>query len=135
MHTTHRGSSFLFDCDQKINEYLSNNVFRTKMKTYESRKNFKKGIENALVLDDDFDTSAFYLEKQTIGDYGDKKLISEFLKQAFCDHICSLPEEELRQILTHLIETIERIDEMATMAKERKWFNWYLDRSMPSDYL
>lgn len=113
-------TAFLFDCDQKINECLSNNVFRTKMKTYESRKNFKKGIENALVLDDDFDTSAFYLEKQTIGDYGDKKLISEFLKQAFCNHICSLPEEELRQILTHLIETIERIDEMATMAKERK---------------
>lgn len=48
------------------------------------------------------------------------KVISEFQKQAFCEHICSLPEKELGQILTHLIETIERIDEMATMAKERK---------------
>ena len=72
------------------------------------------------MLEDGFDTSAFYLKKETIGDYGDKKVISEFQKQAFCEHICSLPEKELRQILTHLIETIERIDEMATMAKERK---------------
>lgn len=72
------------------------------------------------MLDDDFDTSSFYQEKQTFGDYGDKKVISEFQKQAFCDHICSLPEEELRQILTHLIETIEHIDGMITRAKERK---------------
>ena len=90
------------------------------METYKSRKHFLKGIENALVLEDGFDTSAFYLEKQTFGDYGDKKVISEFQKQAFCDHICSLPEDELRQILTHLIETIERIDGMITKAKERK---------------
>ena len=69
------------------------------------------------MLDDDFNTSAFYLEKQTFGDYGDKKVISEFQKQAFCDHICSLPEDELRSILTHLIEAIERIDEMITVAK------------------
>lgn len=110
-------TAFLYDCDQQIAECLSNNVFRTKMKAYESRKNFKKGIENALVLDDDFNTSAFYLEKQTFGDYGDKKVISEFQKQAFCDHICSLPEDELRSILTHLIEAIERIDEMITVAK------------------
>ena len=92
----------------------------TKIETYKSRKHFKKGIENALVLDDDFDTSAFYREKQTIGDYGDKKVISEFQKQAFCDHICSLPEGELRQILSHLIETIERIDKQITIAKEQK---------------
>ena len=92
----------------------------TKIETYKSRKHFKKGIENALVLDDDFDTSAFYQEKQTFGDYGDKKVISEFQKQAFCDHICSLPEDELRQILTHLIEAIERIDKQITIVKEQK---------------
>lgn len=90
------------------------------METYKSRKHFLKGIENALVLDEDFDTSDFYLEKQTFGDYGDKKVISEFQKQAFCDHICSLPEDELRQILTHLIETIEHIDKQITIAKEQK---------------
>lgn len=113
-------TAFLFDCDQKINERLSNNVLITKIETYKSRKHFKKGIENALVLDDDFDTSAFYQEKQTVGDYGDKKVISEFQKQAFCDHICSLPEDELRQILTHLIEAIERIDKQITIVKEQK---------------
>lgn len=113
-------TAFLFDCDQKINERLSNNVLITKIETYKSRKHFKKGIENALVLDDDFDTSAFYQEKQTFGDYGDKKVISEFQKQAFCDHICSLPEDELRQILTHLIEAIERIDKQITIVKEQK---------------
>jgi len=113
-------TAFLFDCDQKINECLSNNVLRTKMKTYDSRKHFKKGIENALVLDDDFDTSVFYQEKQTFGDYGDKKVISEFQKQAFCDHICSLPEGELKPILTHLIDAIERIDKQITIAKEQK---------------
>lgn len=72
------------------------------------------------MLDDDFDASDFYLEKQTIGDYGDTKVISEFQKQAFCVHICSLPKDELRQILTRQIETIERIDGMITRAKERK---------------
>ena len=90
------------------------------MKTYDSRKHFKKGIENALELDDDFDTSVFYQEKQTFGDYGDKKVISEFQKQAFCDHICSLPEGELKPILTHLIDAIERIDKQITIAKEQK---------------
>lgn len=113
-------TAFLFDCDQKINERLSNNVLITKIETYKSRKHFKKGVENALVLDDDFDTSAFYQEKQTYGDYGDKKVISEFQKQAFCDYICSLPEDELRQILTHLIEAIERIDNQIAIAKEQK---------------
>lgn len=113
-------TAFLYDCDQKIAECLRNNVLRTKMETYKSRKNFKKGIENALVLDDDFDTSAFYREKQTFGDYGDKKVISEFQKQSFCDHICSLPEGELKPILTHLIDAIERIDKQITIAKEQK---------------
>ena len=92
----------------------------TKIETYKSRKHFKKGIENALVLEDGFDTSVFYLKKETIGDYGDKKVISEFQKQAFCDHICSLPEGELKPILTHLIEAIERIDKQITIAKEQK---------------
>lgn len=113
-------TAFLYDCDQKVTEHLNNNVFRTKMPTYKSRKHFMKGIENALVLEDGFDTSAFYLEKQTIGDYGDKKVISEFQKQAFCDHICSLPEGELKPILAHLIEAIERIDKQITIAKEQK---------------
>lgn len=113
-------TAFLFDCDQKINECLSNNVLITKIETYKSRKHFKKGIENALVLEDGFDTSVFYLKKETIGDYGDKKVISEFQKQAFCDHICSLPEGELKPILTHLIEAIERIDKQITIAKEQK---------------
>lgn len=44
-------------------------------------------------------------------------MITEFQKQAFCDHICSLPEDELSSILTHLIEAIESIDEIITLAK------------------
>lgn len=41
----------LFDCDTNRSEQMKNNVYTRVIPTYPNRKNMKKGIENALILD------------------------------------------------------------------------------------
>lgn len=51
-------------------------------------------------------------KKEKPGDYGDVNIITEFEKMKFCEHICSLSNEELEIILIHLKEEIEKIKEI-----------------------
>ena len=101
----------LFDCDTLKKESEKNNVYIRTIQTYENSKNMKKGIENALVLDS-VCMDPFYLKKEKPGDYGDVNIITEFEKMKFCEHICSLSNEELEIILIHLKEEIEKIKEI-----------------------
>lgn len=98
----------LFDCDTQRVEQEKNNVFVRVVDTYENSKSMKKGIENALVLDN-VDITEFYCSKIKEGDYGDNNTIVEFKKMEFCDYICSLDNESLQDILINLKVEIEKL--------------------------
>lgn len=98
----------LYDCDtNKSNEDFYNVFVRTITRRENNR--FKRGVENALVLPSNFDYLPFYSVKEKIGDYGETKNNSEFKKMEFCNHICALPIEELKNIFVNLKEEIEKL--------------------------
>lgn len=102
----------LYDCDTKKEEKNFNNVYIKCIPQYDN-KTIKKGIENALKLDN-MDLSPFYSKRETVGNYGEAKIIEEFEKMAFCDYICNLEKEKLeivmkniRDIVNDLLETFD----------------------------
>lgn len=97
------------DCDTNRRIENKNNVTILSIPPYENVKGMKKGVENALVLDEisDDDMKRFYSKKDAVGDYGEKKKIETFEKMDFCEFICSLEPEKLEKIFNHLKETIE----------------------------
>lgn len=100
-------SVFLFDSDTKRKEERRGNVLSFSIPHFENAKKIKKGIENALVLDE-VDTSAFYRSKEIEGDYGEVKSVQEFKKMEFCEFICSKGNEELGVIFRNLKPIIDK---------------------------
>lgn len=98
----------LYDCDTNKQEIEKNNVFVRCIPLFENSKNIKKGIENALILNN-VDISAFYEEKQKIGDYGENSTISEFKKMEFCNYICELDNENLKEIMSNLKSVVNSL--------------------------
>lgn len=98
----------LYDCDTNKLDSEKNNIYIRCMPKYQNSKNMKKGIENALVLDD-IDITPFYSEKIKEGDYGNNSTISEFNKMNCCNHICSLENEKLKKAMRNLKNIIETI--------------------------
>lgn len=98
----------LYDCDTNKQEIEKNNVFVRCMPIYDNIKNIKKGVENALILDN-IDMSAFYIEKHKEGDYGEKSTISEFEKMKFCNYICALDDEKLKEIMCNLKSVVDSL--------------------------
>lgn len=99
-------TAFLFDCDVKNCDVgVVGNVLRIRMPEYHSNRNIKKGIENALVLDN-LDISCFYKEKTVIGDYGQNNTVYEPDKIALCDLVCALDDNQARVVLPHLRDMI-----------------------------
>lgn len=97
----------LKDCDTKSRMKNKNNVYLLSIEEYENGKGMKAGIENALVLDK-IDTSSFYNNKK--GAYGENNQV--FDKNGFCDYICSMNNKDLKEVLIHIKEVIERIGEL-----------------------
>ena len=98
----------LKDTDTKTKEENVKNTYMRVMPYYENCKAIKVGIENALVLDE-IDTTNYYKQREQIGDMGEQKIIQEFEKMSFCNHICSLDNNILREVLRHLKEEIDTI--------------------------
>ena len=99
----------LFDCDTGKPETIQNNVLSTAIPTFENSKGMKKGIENALVLDD-VTMDDFYITETKQGDYGESKTISTFDKMKFCDYVCSETDnEELKVIFANLKTQIDKL--------------------------
>lgn len=96
----------LYDCDTKRNETSKNNVYTRVIPQY--NKGMKIGIENALVLDG-VDTTPFYSVKTKEGNYGDDTTIREFKKMEFCNHICSLNDQDLVKIFANLKPVIDSL--------------------------
>lgn len=101
----------LFDCDTGRQECMKNNAYIRVIPTFSNSKDMKKGIENALVLDD-IDVSSFYLSRTIKGDYGDDTIKKEFQKMKFCDSLCSMPNEELTKVFANLKTVIDSLLEI-----------------------
>lgn len=101
----------LFDCDTSRGVSESNGVYVRVFPTYESSKRMRKGIENALILDD-IDVSRFQSLKTKEGDYGVDTTVGEFDKMACCDYICSLPDDQLVQVFANLKTMIDSLLEL-----------------------
>lgn len=98
----------LFDCDTKRQECEKNNVYTKVIPYFENSKKMKKGIENALVLDN-VDLTPYYEEKIKEGDYGDNNIIVEFKKMECCNAICSMDVEIQKEIFLHIKSIIEHL--------------------------
>lgn len=98
----------LYDCDTNRSVSEKNNVIIRVISEYQNSKKMKKGIENALVLDD-IDTTPFYKEKIKEGDYGDDWSGREFQKMDFCNYICSLDDTTLKTVFTNLNTEIQQL--------------------------
>lgn len=101
----------LFDCDTNKPRCIKNNTLSVAIPKYENSKGIKKGIENALVLDD-IELDDFYSTKITQGDYGESKTISTFDKMRFCKYICNdVDHENLKVIFSNLKIQIDELIE------------------------
>lgn len=98
----------LKDCDTKRQQKERNNVVIMSMPYYENTKGMKKGIENALVLDN-VDTSPYYSSERKTGDYGEEKVITSFEKMKFCKGICAMNDAELKVIFSNLKKMIDEL--------------------------
>lgn len=98
----------LFDCDTKRQESEKNNIYTRVLSKYSNSKGMNIGIENALVLDG-VDTTKFYSRKERKGDYGNTTIITEFKKMDFCDYICSLDDDSLKEVLGNLKREIDSL--------------------------
>ena len=101
----------LKDCDTKCQTETKNNVTLMSVKTYENC-NFKKGLENALVVDD-IDLTQFYSQKTKKGDYGEESTISSFEKMKFCEYICKMKDiNKIKAVLANLKDVILELIEI-----------------------
>lgn len=98
----------LFDCDTKRQESEKNNIYTRALSKYLNSKGMNAGIENALILDN-VDTTTFYSRKEKQGDYGNTTIITEFKKMEFCDYICSLDDDSLKEVLGNLKREIDSL--------------------------
>lgn len=98
----------LYDCDVNKKDESDNNVYIKTMPMYDNIKKMKKGIENALVLDN-VDLSSYYHIKIKEGDYGNDTQVSEFDKMKLCTDICERSNEELKIIFQNLQRTIDEL--------------------------
>lgn len=101
----------LFDCDTERMASMKNNTYIRVIPTFKNSKDMKKGIENALVLDD-VDMSPFYLSRTIEGDYGKDTIKYEFQKMKFCDSLCSMPKQELVRVFANLKVVIDSLIEI-----------------------
>lgn len=101
----------LFDCDTDRPSTEKNNVYIRTIELYSNTKGMKKGVENALVLDQ-IDIKPFLVTRKKIGDYGNVSTLEDLDKMRFCDYICSLNGELLKGVFSHLKTTIDSLIEL-----------------------
>lgn len=101
----------LKDCDTNRAPKKKNNAIILAMPLYQNSKGMKKGIENALVLDN-IDLTPYYVSKETIGDYGEKKVNETFSKMACCDGLCAMDDDTLKVVFANLKIMIDRLVEL-----------------------
>lgn len=60
---------------------------------------------------DDIDVEPYKKQRKEVDGYGIEKLIPDFQKMKFCDDICNLDSEQLKNIFSNLKKVIDYIIE------------------------
>jgi helicase superfamily len=97
----------IYDCD--VTGIETNNacgVFELSLKQFDNEKGIKKGIENALYLDD-YDLKDFYTKRDLPVDYGGTHVMYELNKMKLCDFICMKSDAELKEVFKNLRPVID----------------------------
>ena len=85
-----------------------NNVYIRTVHRHENTKHIKKGIENALVLDN-IGLEPYYTTTIKEGDYGEEKTIITFEKMKLCDFLCSQDQMLLKEVFANLKDEIDSL--------------------------
>ena len=100
-----------FDCDQPHQDKKMGNVLIRSVAKYKNKKNCMCGVENALVLDsiDQDKWEAFFDKRAIKNDYGKDGVKYDLQKMKLCEYICSLSDEECREIFKNLKIEIDKV--------------------------
>lgn len=99
----------LYDCDTKKPEAEEAPLYVQTM-TYNSCNNqYRKGVENLLVLPEDFDYESFYSISEKSDDYGAVSIHRSLNKTKLCDTICNYSNDKLMAVLDNLKSEIDKI--------------------------
>lgn len=98
----------LKDCDTNREPKRKNNAIILAIPPFQNSKGIKKGIENALVLDN-VDLTPYYSVKKITGEYGEEKVIQTFEKMECCDGICAMDDAVLKGVFINLKAMIDRL--------------------------
>ena len=99
---------FLFDCDTNRENKEQNNVYIRTVHWYKNAKHVKKGIENALILDN-IELAPYYSMTIKEGDYGENNQIKTFEKMKLCDFLCSQDQTLLKEVFANLKDEIDSL--------------------------
>lgn len=99
---------FLFDCDTNRENKEQNNVYIRTVRQYQNSKRMKKGIENALILDN-IELAPYYSITTKEGDYGEDNSIKKFEKMKLCDFLCSQDQTLLKEVFVNLKNEIDSL--------------------------
>ena len=102
----------LYDNDTNKEKERINKLRVEVMPVNASNNIYKIGIENLLQLPEGFDVDNFYSNKSSIDGYGAKKSWQEFRKMDLCLYLCSLPDEQAREVFRFMY------DYLLTLCKE-----------------
>lgn len=91
----------LFDWDTKRGRECEASVLSTTIPQFENENGILKGIENALILDREY-LEPFYVEKESINDYGGRNCIQSLDKMRLCEDVCRMGENELELVFSNL---------------------------------
>ncbi|WP_026728416.1 AAA family ATPase [Flavobacterium denitrificans] len=99
-----------YDSDTNKPEEDIQNLLIRKMNVNDDNKIFKIGVENLLVINEDFDFKAFYKERIKTDNYGAESVLRELDKTKLCSFICDeLNPEKQKEVLFKIKNEITRI--------------------------
>ena len=98
-----------YDCDTNKPVEDDNDLHIRTMNRNDQNTLYKKGVENLLVLPDDFEKDQFYSTKEITNDYGCFTKTQTFDKMKLCDYLCSLENDKLQQIFANLNTEIQQL--------------------------
>ena len=99
----------LYDCDTNKPETDDGFLHTRIMKKNEANDLYKIGVENLLMLPEDFIPSDYYLVTTRIDEYGAESHISTLEKVKLCNMICNKSNTELKQILVNIKKEIDKL--------------------------
>ena len=99
----------LFDCDTNRGSDNDKNVHVRTMTKNPKNTIFKKGVENLLILPIDFDYDNYCSVQEKRDDYGFVSTIRTLDKMKLCEHICSLDNLQLKEMLNNINTEIQKL--------------------------